>query len=126
MSPRHARHSFRNLIAGGRDRLEQRKKEVISKKQPKVKPVFGRPLSKVPLHLPTEFDAISNINCHNSLEKEVPEFVVRCLKRIETMSTFDGLYRINGDAGNVQKLKYNLYAQVNLYQCLKHTDFVNN
>lgn len=30
---------------------------------------------------------------------------MRCLKKIETMSTFVGLYRINGDAGKVRQLR---------------------
>ena len=50
-------------------------------------------------------DEISVPPCHSSLEKHVPEFVMRCLKKIETMSTFVGLYRINGDAGKVRQLR---------------------
>ena len=91
----------------------------------KIEPVFGKPLSELPLYLPAEFDTTSTIPqividdhiqggneisvppCHSSLEKEkhVPEFVMRCLKKIETMSTFVGLYRINGDAGKVKELR---------------------
>ena len=74
-------------------------------------PVFRNQLSKLPKY------SLASINPDQlipeypenpeklKLELECPEFVVRCLKRIETMKKFDGLYRINGDAEGIQKLK---------------------
>ena len=36
---------------------------------------------------------------------DLPEFIVRCIARIETMAGTDGLYRVNGDVAVVQKLR---------------------
>ena len=60
--------------------------------------LFGAPLSSLPVYSPAHVES--------DLEKDVPEFVVRCLKRIDEYKKFDGLYRINGDAEEVIKLKY--------------------
>ena len=35
----------------------------------------------------------------------LPEFVIRCIARIERMVDSDGLYRVNGDVAAVQKLR---------------------
>ena len=35
----------------------------------------------------------------------LPEFVVRCIERIESMISTVGIYRINGDASLVEKIK---------------------
>lgn len=51
--------------------------------------VFGNHLDNLPT------DAVSGL----------PEFIVRCVTKIETMITTVGLYRVNGDAAVVQKLR---------------------
>ena len=38
-------------------------------------------------------------------ETDLPEFVIRCIARIEKMVDSDGLYRVNGDVAVVQKLR---------------------
>ena len=37
---------------------------------------------------------------------DLPEFLVRCVARIEEFVDTVGVYRINGDAAAVQKLRY--------------------
>ena len=38
-------------------------------------------------------------------ESGLPEFMVRCIARLENMLDSDGLYRVNGDVAVVQKLR---------------------
>ena len=38
-------------------------------------------------------------------ETDLPEFIVRCIARLEKMVDSDGLYRVNGDVAVVQKLR---------------------
>ena len=59
--------------------------------------LFGAPLHSLPSY--------PSAHVESELERGVPEFVVRCLKRIDEYKNFDGLYRINGDAEEVIKLK---------------------
>ena len=87
--------SFRKLFTAGTERFQARKKQMG---RPKKKiTLFGAPLSDLP-RMPSE-------DIDSSLEEGVPIFVVKCLRKIETMKTFDGLYRINGDADEVVKMK---------------------
>ena len=43
--------------------------------------------------------------CCYKEEQNVPEFIVRCVAKIETMMSTVGLYRLNGDALTVGKLR---------------------
>ena len=103
--------TFRSLFAGGKERLEARRKQIVHRLPKKNVGVFGNQICNLPLYSPSSIPMIlpsgivSDLNEHHILECGVPEFVVRCLRRIETMKTYDGLYRINGDAEEVQKLK---------------------
>ena len=56
--------------------------------------VFGNDLKDVPKYVGTD-------RCLN-----VPEFLVRCIQKIDTMISTIGVYRINGDVGAVQKIRY--------------------
>jgi hypothetical protein len=104
--------SFRTLFAGGKERLRKKKEQLVKEYLEKNVLIFGNQLSELPKY------SLASINpdplilfdpkkdySELDLELECPEFVVRCVQRIETMKSFDGLYRINGDAEEVQKLK---------------------
>ena len=115
-SPLTRKPSFRTLFAGGKERLRKKKEQLVKEFLDKNVPVFGSQLSELPKYSLASDQLIltgnqifltdpENENSKLELEIKCPEFVVRCLKRIETMKTFDGLYRINGDAEGVQKLK---------------------
>ena len=67
--------------------------------------VFGNCLSSVPLYFPPTSE---NDRPEYPLEYGLPVFLVRCIKKIDTMIKTDGLYRINGDFEAVDKLKYAL------------------
>lgn len=58
-----------------------------------IKPeaVFGNYLENLP------YDEVTRL----------PEFLLRCVRKIETMMAVVGIYRVNGDAAAVQKLRYN-------------------
>ena len=51
--------------------------------------VFGRPLKHLPIEMTTG----------------LPEFVIICARKIEASKGAQGLYRINGDAASVQRLR---------------------
>ena len=103
--------SFRSLFTSGKEILETRRKLIVAKRIPKTNSqVFGNSLENLPKYKDCYglqrivTDITRNDNRH-SFEENLPEFVVRCLKKIESMKTCDGLYRINGDTGDVQRLK---------------------
>ena len=68
-----------------------------------LEPVFGNHLKDMPTyHNPSVTDPILDSEIHM-----LPEFIVRCIQKIEKMgSTTVGLYRVNGDAAVVQKIRY--------------------
>ncbi len=65
------------------------KDELVQKGILKPEAVFGNNLSDLP------YDEATG----------VPEFLIRCVRKIETMANVVGIYRINGDAAAVQKLR---------------------
>ena len=91
--------SFRKLFTDGRERFQARKRHIGRSKGKTT--LFGAPLLNLPIY-PSE-------QINSELERGVPEFVVRCLKRINEFQKYDGLYRINGDADEVIKMKYVLF-----------------
>ena len=93
--PKKQETSFRKLFTAGTERFQARKKQMYRAK--KKITLFGAPLNDLPRIPPEDIDS--------SLEEGVPIFVVKCLKKIETMKSFDGLYRINGDVDEVIKMK---------------------
>ena len=98
--------SFRSLFTSGKEILETRRKLIVARRPKTNSQVFGNSLENVPKYSSNRIvtDITRNDNRH-SFEENLPEFVVRCLKKIESMKTCDGLYRINGDTGDVQRLK---------------------
>ncbi len=65
------------------------KDELVKKGILKPEAVFGNQLVNLP------FDEVTRL----------PEFLLRCVQKIEDMITVVGIYRINGDAAAVQKLR---------------------
>ena len=49
---------------------------------------------------------IDSYSADYSKEHEIPEFIVRCLKKIEPMISAEGIYRINGDIEKVEAMRY--------------------
>ena len=98
--------SFRSLFTSGKEILETRRKLIVARLPKTSSQVFGNSLENLPKYSSSRIvtDNSRNDNRH-SFEDDLPEFVVRCLKKIESMKTCDGLYRINGDTGDVQRLK---------------------
>ena len=93
--------SFRRRFTAGRENLRTKRLELWKKNVP----IFGNELCNLPKYCADSMNSDKNRNAMQELEAGIPDIVVRCLKRIETMKTFDGLYRINGDAEEVKKLK---------------------
>ena len=95
--------SFRKLFTDGRERFQARKRHIGRSKGKAV--LFGAPILNLPIY-PEE-------QINSELERGVPEFVVRCLKKINEFQKYDGLYRINGDADEVTKMKHvHIYLKV--------------
>ena len=61
----------------------------------KPESVFGNTLKDVPKYS----------NAEKKSEKELPEFLVRIIKKIEVKIETVGLYRVNGDASEVQQIR---------------------
>ena len=67
--------------------------------------VFGNSLHNLPKYFPPDDD----VDMVNWIACGLPIFLVKCVSKIETMIKTDGLYRINGDVGAVQKLRCQQY-----------------
>ena len=83
------------LLRGGPERIRERKEDLQDKGILKREPVFGNILNDVPLWNDPQ----------NPDEHELPQFVVRCIKKVETLGATVGIYRINGDAAIVQTIR---------------------
>ena len=71
---------------------------VINKRQP----VFANKLANVPPYI----DSLVTDPDNPTEEHGLPEFLVRCIRKIENMGGTVGLYRVNGDTEVVQKIRY--------------------
>ena len=60
--------------------------------------VFGSTLEEVPKFLKSKSDR----------EKLLPEFLAKAIRKINTKIETVGIYRVNGDTSEVEKLKYAL------------------
>ena len=69
----------------------------------KPEPVFGNNLENLPL--------CPGLSTFYRDAHQLPEFIVRCVEKIETMISTDGLYRINGETEAVQKLRLNVFFE---------------
>ena len=58
--------------------------------------VFGSTLEEVPKFLKSKSDR----------EKLLPEFLAKAIRKINTKIETVGIYRVNGDTSEVEKLKY--------------------
>ena len=56
--------------------------------------------------------------CHTT--SGIPDFLARCVARIETMLDTVGIYRVNGDAALVQKLRFDLVIFVSSCLAFRH------
>ena len=71
------------------------------KHPPKRGSVFGNYLKDMPMFSDPSVTDPNHPTEHHGL----PEFVVRCIQKIENMEGTVGLYRINGDASVDQKIR---------------------
>ena len=84
-----------SLLKGGPNGLMERKDTLIDKGIIKPEAVFGNVLHDIPLWKDPQHPE----------EHELPEFVVRCVQKIEQMGSTVGIYRVNGDAAVVQSIR---------------------
>ena len=74
---------------------KMRKERLIKQGILKPELVFGNVLSNVPKYSSSDI----------AKEKELPEFLVRIIKKIELKIDTVGLYRVNGHAAEVQQIR---------------------
>ena len=68
---------------------------------PRPEHVFDNILEKIPKY--------TGNNKQIAGDQDLPEFIIRCIRKIEPMIATIGIYRINGDAATVQKIRYLQY-----------------
>ena len=102
-SPSDRTSRFMSLWRGGPSRREQGRDDLMERGIYGLEPVFGNHLKDMPMYKnPKSTDPILDSELHS-----LPEFVVRCVQKIEKMgATTVGLYRVNGDNAVVQKIRY--------------------
>ena len=102
-SPSDRTSRFMSLWRGGPTRREQGRDDLMERGIYGLEPVFGNHLKDMPMYKnPKSTDPILDSDLHS-----LPEFVVRCIQKIEKMgATTVGLYRVNGDNAVVQKIRY--------------------
>ena len=74
---------------------QKKKDQLIKKGILRPESVFGNTLKDVPKYS----------NAEDNSEKDLPEFLVRIIKKIEAKIDTVGLYRVNGDASEVQQIR---------------------
>ena len=74
---------------------QKKKEQLIKKGIFKPENVFGNTLKDVPKYS----------NAEDNSEKDLPEFLVRIIRKIEAKIDTVGLYRVNGDASEVQQIR---------------------
>ena len=84
-----------SFLRGGAKEIEENRDILIDKGIYKREAVFGNFLNYIPLW---------NDPQHPE-EHGLPQFVVRCIQKIETGGYTIGLYRVNGDAAVVQSIR---------------------
>ena len=72
--------------------------------------VFGNILSNIPRYLPLH-EVNEEKQTESALEYGLPLFIVKCIRKIDTMIKTDGLYRINGCFETVEKLRYSVLLE---------------
>ncbi len=94
----------------GADEKERRKsrEELVKRGILKKEAVFGNELTDVK---------------RDALKQNLPEFLVRCISRIEELKDAVGIYRINGDAAAVQKIRYSFSFSVKLCSAASYFSF---
>ena len=90
-----------DILTGGPTRREKGRDTLMDKGILKREAVFGNHLADMPPYL----DPKSNHPSNPTELHGLPEFAVRCVQKIENMGGTVGIYRINGDAAVVQKIR---------------------
>ena len=80
----------------------------------KQEKVFGNNLANVPMS-----KDLSGPSDKNTLEHDIPAFVVKSIRKIEPMISMVGIYRINGVASAVHKIRYVFSIFSSFQVCLK-------
>ena len=91
------------LWHGGPTKREEGRADLIERGILKRETVFGNYLADMPMIS----DPLVTDPNYPTEHHGIPEFIVRCIQKIENMEATVGLYRINGDASVVQKIRYN-------------------
>ena len=106
------------MQGGANEALDSRKKrkEKLEKKGI-IKPegVFNSSLDNVPKYTDSE----------NKQERELPKFLVKIIKMIESKIETVGLYRVNGDASEVQQIRYSQFSRLKLNNVLFQSDIIS-
>ena len=104
-------HIFINLFytkqgTGNEATDARRKRKEKLEKKGIIKPegVFNNSLVNVPKYS----------NSDNQKERELPIFLVKIIKMIESKIETVGLYRVNGDASEVQQIRYPHFGPLQL------------
>ena len=95
------------MFAGGPERRETQRKQLVDSGILLNEPIFGNKLADMPKYKRNESAKMATAgdtqnDVANAEEDGLPEFVVRCIKKIEAMNATVGIYRINGDQAKVQ------------------------
>ena len=99
------------LWNGGASKREEAREHLMERGILKREPVFGNYLPDMPVF----YDPLVTDPSHPTEQHGLPEFVVRCIQKIENMGGTVGLYRINGDASVVQKIRYHTFVSILKY-----------
>ena len=91
-------------------KVEFFKHDVMRRGAHKCEAVFGGALENMPtyesINSPTDKRQELDERQIRRQEDGLPEFIVRCVRKIDPMVSTVGIYRINGDAAAVQKIRY--------------------
>ena len=91
-----------SLWRGGPAKREQGRNDLLERGIYALEPVFGNHLQDMPPYI----DASVTDEQKPTEIHRLPEFVVRCVQKVEQMGASTvGLYRVNGDAAVVQKIR---------------------
>ena len=108
---------FAELLAEKTDKLRESRNHFVDKlKGGKPAIIFGASISNAPKYFPPINESNENEQTNYGMDYGLPLFIVKCIKKIDTMIKTDGLYRINGNFVEVEQLRYAFFLE-----CLRVT-----
>ena len=67
--------------------------------------MFGASLKNIPKYSGPLDETVSNLPPQGSTLHKLPAFVVHCVSKIDPFNDSVGIYRVNGDMADVQKIR---------------------